>query len=99
MTDGEIRALAQRVLCHALGRAGFDEAAVEARPNHADEDSIFVTARFRPGAGVTRGGLTADALVALRKALEDGGEHRFPYLIYEYPDDPPPYADDARAAE
>ncbi|MEH3118506.1 MAG: hypothetical protein PGN25_13170 [Methylorubrum populi] len=99
MTDAQIEAVVQDVLARIMRGAGFESATVQAKPNHADEDALFVTVRFRSGAGVTSGRTTADALVALRHALEEKGEHRFPYLIYDYPDDPPPYADDSLAAE
>ncbi|WP_232627956.1 hypothetical protein [Methylobacterium sp. Leaf118] len=99
MTDREIQALVEAVLVQTMRDAGFESASVEAKPNHADEDALFVTVRFRSGAGVTSGHTTADALVAMRCALESKGEHRFPYLIYDYPDDPPPYAHDVLAAE
>ncbi|MFY9294597.1 MAG: hypothetical protein WAP03_28525 [Methylorubrum rhodinum] len=99
MTDHEIQSLVDEVLARTMRDAGFESASVEARPNHADEDALFVTVRFHPGAGVTRGRVTADALVSLRRALEEHGEHRFPYLTYDYPDDPPPYAEDPVAAE
>lgn len=99
MTEGEIRSLVEEVLVRTMRDAGFDSASVEAKHDHADEDALFVTVRFRPGAGVTRGRTTGDALVSLRRALESRGEHRFPYLTYEYPDDPPLDADDSVAAE
>lgn len=99
MTDQEIQLLVTDVLARTMRDAGFESASVEAGPNHADEDALFVTVRFRPGAGVTRGRTTADALVSLRRALESQGEYRFPYLTYAYPDDPPPYLDDPVAAE
>ena len=98
MIDAQIQALAQSVLARTLREAGFESAKAEAKPDHVDEDAIFVTVRFQPGAGVTRGRTTADALVALRTAFEQVGETRFPYLIYDYPDDPPPEADDPSAA-
>lgn len=99
MTEFEVQTIAQRVLGASLSAAGFDGTCVEARPNHAGEDSLFVTVLFKPGAGVTDGGVTGSAMVALAHALEAAGEHRFPYLVYAYPDDPPPYSDDVQAAE
>lgn len=99
MTDQEIQARVEEVLVQTMRDAGFESASVEAKPNPADEDALFVTVRFRSGAGVTRGHTTADALVSLRRALESKGEHRFPCLIYDDPDDPPPYADVSLAAE
>ena len=99
MTEFDVQTIAQRVLGASLHGAGFDAAHVEARPNSAGEDALFITVRFKPGAGVTGGGVTGEAMVALGHALEAAGEHRFPYLIYAFPDDPPPYSDDVQAAE
>ena len=97
MRSPEVDAIAERVLGATLGQAGFESAAIEERPNHADEDALFITVRFRPGAEATPGRLTGEAIGALRDALETIGEHRFPYLIYDYPDSPAPFADDEDA--
>ena len=99
VTDAEISQVARDILGRVLGQAGFESARTEMKPNHADEDSIFVTVRFHPGVDLTGRSMTGEALVALRDALRDRGEERLPYLIYQFPNDPPPYADDAHAAE
>ncbi len=99
MKQAEIRDLAEQVLSRVLPAAPFEGVTAELRPNHADEDSIFITVHYRPGVGGTAGRVTGDALVALRDALRERGEERFPYLTYVYPDDPPPSVDELDAAE
>lgn len=94
MRSPEVDTITERVLGATLGRAGFESAAVEERPNHADEDALFITVRFRPGSEATPGRLTGEAIGALRDELEKIGERRFPYLIYDYPDSPAPFSDD-----
>lgn len=99
MTESEIRDSVERVLATVLPGAPVESVAVDLRPNHADEDAIFVTVLFRPGVAGTVGRRTAEARFALIDALRQGGEARFPYLTYRYADDPPPFADDVAAAE
>lgn len=98
MTDAEISQVAADVLGRVLDPAGFEGARTEVMPNHAGEDSIFVTVRLRPKACVTSRVMTGETLLSLRDAFRDRGEDRLPYLIYQFPDDPPPYADDVHAA-
>lgn len=99
MKANEIQILAERVLASTLPGAPFESVTTDLRPNHADEDSIFVTVRYRAGRGGTSAGATADATIALRDALRAAGEERYPYLSYVYPDDPPPYVPEMDAAE
>lgn len=87
MTENEIRNVANEVLREALGPHGFEHADVHPAANHDGEPSLFVTAHFRPRAGVTDGAASTRALSSLRLRLLDLGEDRFPYIRYEYPDD------------
>ncbi|MEH3145537.1 MAG: hypothetical protein PGN34_09330 [Methylobacterium frigidaeris] len=99
MSDADVTLLADRVLSQVLAGAGFETAHAEARPNHEGEEALFITVRFRPGAGVTSGSVSADAMVTLRDALQSRGDQRFPYLLYDYPDDEPPFeAEESEAA-
>lgn len=91
MRRAEIDTIAERVLGATLRAAGFEAAKVEEGQNHAGEDALFITVRFRPGSGITPGLATADSIVALRSEFEKVGELRFPYLNYDYPDDPAPF--------
>lgn len=91
MRNVELDEIAKRVLSATLSEAGFDGAEVEEGRNHAGEDALFITVRFRPGSGVTPGRATADSLDGLRSEFEKIGEFRFPYLTYDYPDDPAPF--------
>ncbi len=55
--------------------------------NQSDEPSLFVIAHMKPGSGVTGGKESNAANAALRMALLELGEERFPYLDFDYPDD------------
>jgi hypothetical protein len=87
MTDQEIRQVANEVLRETLGPHGFESADVRPAPDFDGEPSLYVTAHFRPQAGVTSGEASTRALSVLRKRLLDRGEERFPYIRYDYPDD------------
>ena len=95
MRSSDVDEIAERVLSTTLREAGFESLVIEERQDHSGDDAFYITVTFRPGAGVTRGKVTAEALVTLRDEFEKIGELRFPYLIYNYPDDPPPFADAA----
>lgn len=99
MTEAEIRDVVEQVLAAVLPTAPVETVSVDLRPNHADEDAIFVTILFRPGVAGAAGRRTSEARFALIDALRQRGETRFPYLTYRYADDPPPFGDDIAAAE
>ncbi|WP_298959482.1 hypothetical protein [uncultured Methylobacterium sp.] len=87
MTKDEIEAIANEVLTGHLAASGYDK--VEVRPgyDHDDDPSLFVTALFKPGSGITGGRESNAAHAALWMALREKGEERFPYLNFRYPDD------------
>ena len=99
LDEATVAELANRELGRTLSEAGFDRASVEARPDHLGEDALYVTVRFRLAAPVARGRLMADAMLSLIDALIAQGDVRFPYFIYDYPDDDRPYEADLDAAE
>lgn len=87
MTGDEIHRIANEVLRETLGPHGFAHAEVRPAPDFDGEPSLYVTAHFKPQAGVTNGEASTRALSSLRKRLLDQGEERFPYIRYDYPDD------------
>lgn len=99
LSKADAEALAERVLSAVLAEQGFDRAEVEPRANHAGEDALFVTLRFKPNAPAMSGERATDALLAFIHALEAAGDGRFPYFSYAYPDDVPPAAGVMDAAE
>lgn len=90
MNEAEAQAIAQRVLQQKLGPFGFVEAVVHAGLDHDEEPALFVDAIFQPSAPNIGGLASSEALVALRNALQERGEQRFPYLSLRYPDDERP---------
>lgn len=84
MTQDEIRALADLTLAPILGPVGFVASDVEARPDHAGDESLYVRVHFAPDASVASGRTYLAAQAAMARALVDRGEDRFPYLEYAY---------------
>ena len=99
LSDEAATAIANTVLGRALADAGFALAAAVARPDHAGEDALYVTVTFVPDAPTTTGKATTAAMVELIDALKMHGDGRFPYLVYDYPDDERPTEADLDAAE
>jgi len=68
MTDEEVRALADEVLCDTLGPLGFEKAQVVSGLDHDGEPALFIAAIFKPGSGPSRAGRgsTPSALSATR---------------------------------
>ncbi|HLH11744.1 MAG TPA: hypothetical protein VKV77_07700 [Methylovirgula sp.] len=87
LTEPEVQAVAQRILREKLGPFGFSEARVNAGLDHDGEPALFVDAIFQPNAPNIGGRASSEALVALRNALLEKDEERFPYLLLRYPDD------------
>lgn len=99
LDEAAVTAIANEVLSRELAGAGFASAKVEARPDHEGEDAVYVTITFRPDAPGTTGKTTTEAMVALMQALRAQGDDRFPYFVYNYPDDERPSEVDLDAAE
>jgi hypothetical protein len=87
MKDDEVRILADAILAPILAPVGFSSTDVEARPDHAGDESLYVKLRFKPGSEVASGRTYIDAQVKLWDALVEHGETRFPYIRFDYPDD------------
>lgn len=99
LTDEAASNIANVILGRALSEAGFARAVAVARPDHEGEDALYVTVTFVPNAPTTTGKATTAAMVELIDALKTNGDARFPYLVYDYPDDERPTESDLDAAE
>jgi hypothetical protein len=87
MVESEIKSIADRVLQATLGPSGFEWADVREDFDPDGEPALLVTARFKSGFGAADGKAAIDALTQLRATLQQHGEHRFPFLRFDYPDD------------
>ncbi|GJE00445.1 hypothetical protein [Methylobacterium isbiliense] len=87
MTLPEIETLVNEVLRDILGATGFVHADVEPYVDHAGDKALRVVAHFGPGTAPSAERPTVRAMGALRGALLDRDEERFPYLDYAFPDD------------
>ena len=90
MNEAEAKAIAQAVLGEKLAELGFLAVSVRPGLDHSGEPGLFLDLDFAPNSPVIEGRTLSEALVALRNALLDGGERRFPYLFFHYPDDERP---------
>ena len=95
-SETEIKRLADRVALRHLETWGFETAEVEAKPDHDGDAALFVTLHFRPGSQVADGRAYSETLSELRRMLQSGGDMRFPYMIFDYPDDVPPFEGETR---
>ncbi len=91
MNKKDVKSLADDVLPPLLRTAGLVNTDVEEGQDEEGEDSLFITLHFKPGARSTGGRVLPRAQVALREALEERGDLRFPHFNYDYPDDPAPF--------
>ena len=94
MVEADVKNLADQVASRHLAPWGFAGSDVEAREDHDGDVALFVTLHFRAGSRVADGRAYSDTLTGLRQALLMQGEDRFPYLTYDYPDDPAPFDDE-----
>lgn len=90
LTEAETQAIAEKVLRQKFGPFGFAEVAVHAGLNHDGEQAFFVDAIFQRNAPSLATRASTEALNALRAALLERNEQRFPYLSLCYPDDERP---------
>lgn len=93
LTLEQITDIADQVLRSTLGGSGYDKVEVRTGLDHEGEPSLFLTAHFKPAAGVTNAKLALDARVALWTALRERNDERFPYIRFVYPDDLSPVDD------
>ena len=87
LTEQAVGAIADGVLRDALRDHGYQRVVVRSGVNHADEPALFVDAVLKDGVPVVPGEAINSALAALRQALLQNDEVRFPYLSLVHPDD------------
>jgi hypothetical protein len=94
MTRDKLTEIVEQALRDALGAKVLDRVEVAEGIDHDGEAALFVTVHYRPGLDpidpTKAQGLVRDRLLA-------AGEKRFPYMNYDYPDDP--LAEDDKAAD
>ena len=94
LTEQAVGAIADRVLREALRNHGYQRVVVHSGVDHSDEPALFVKAMLKDNIPVVRGEVINSALAALREALLQNDEVRFPYLRLVRPDDV--YAEDSQ---
>ena len=87
LSDREVARLADKVLSKALRANGYERVTVRSGIDHDDEPALFVDAIVKENTAVISGEAFASALGALRNALLQHDEVRFPYLLFVHPDD------------
>ena len=83
----EVDDVIQRVLRERLGPHGLREAAVTAEFDHAGDPALFIQTRFDLVPGPIDTAITFGITSALRDALDEIDETRFPYVRYDFHDD------------
>ena len=76
----------RRVLSERMGRFGFREAEVRAGEDHDGAPVLFIDARYDLSATPIDTNATSEVLRALREALEEIGERRFPHVRHHFDD-------------
>src|ERR1700677_3215952 len=92
LSDQEVTRLADKLLSEALCGQGYERVTVRSGVDHDDEPALFVDAILKENTDVIAGEAFASAIGALRNALLQRDEIRFPYLLFVHPDDK--YPDD-----
>ena len=83
----KVRGTIERVLRERLGPFGFREATVRAGPDHDGDPVLFVVAHFDLVPEPIDVGITVGVTSAVRDALDEIGETRFPHINYDLHDD------------
>ena len=84
MTDGEIAALADRVLRPELEQRGLSKIVVREDLEDPDEPSLYIEAIFQPGSELVGGQLSSMMHHRLSRELLQAGEVRFPYFLVRH---------------
>ena len=85
----KVREAITRTLREKLGLHGFRDATVTAGPDHDGDPVLFVVAHFDLVPLPFDPAITVGVTTAVRDALYEIGEDRFPHTRYEIPDDQP----------
>ncbi|MBV9290460.1 MAG: hypothetical protein JO288_22025 [Hyphomicrobiales bacterium] len=87
LTEQAVSSIADRVLRDALRDHGYQRVVVHSGRNHEDEPALFIEAVLKDNIPVVRGEVINSAHAALREALLQNDELRFPFLWLVHPDD------------
>ena len=82
-----VRDAIERVLRERLGQHGFRGASVYAGPDHDGDPVLFVIARFDLVPEPLDPAMTVGVTVAVRDALDEVDEARFPHISYDFHDE------------
>ncbi len=82
-TERTIRATIDRL----IEKTAVVKVSVHSAEDHTGEPALFVTVRLKAGRRRPSGAKSIDLLKALRDALQDAGDDRFPYLTFSVPGD------------
>ena len=82
-----VRDAIERVLSQRLGPHGYREASVRAGHDHDGDRVLFLVAHFDLVPQPIDVGITVGVIDALRDALDEVGESRFPHVSYDFHDD------------
>jgi hypothetical protein len=83
-TTEEIEAIVYVVLSERVGVYGFDGATVRAGLDHDGEEALFIEARYKLTENEIEAGAFYGLTSALRGALAETGEDRFPYIRHRF---------------
>jgi len=93
LTHAEIAYIADEVFAATLGMHGFESADVADDADLDGSAAVRVTAHFKSGSEAPEGRAVMAALTGLQARLRAGGEERFAFVRYAYPDDDSPGAE------
>lgn len=92
MRASDIEQIAEKVLRRELDASGLERVVVREERDDVDDQVLAVDAVMKPGTDVLDGAIVSGAHRALRRALLDAGEDRFPYFMIRHSDDEQPEA-------
>jgi len=70
-----------------MEKSAVDTVSVHSAEDHTGEPALFVTVRLKAGHRRPSGAKSIDLLKALRDALQDVDDDRFPYVTFSAPGD------------
>jgi len=91
MTQAEKDRAAERAIARTveewIGRSAIESVSVHAAVDHLGESALFVGVGLKSGKDRPPSSEAIDLQVALRDALEQIDDNRFPYVTFSAPDD------------
>lgn len=70
-----------------MGKSAIESVRVSAAEDHTGEPALYVLIRLKPGRGRPSGADSIRLMKAMRDALQDISDDRFPYLSFSAPGD------------